>query len=76
MKIKTPQCPKCGLSAKGTLETVFAIAQLTDIGTDGACEYQGTTEILWDTQKTVIDGEKTTLVCRNGHEWVSERKKP
>ena len=76
MKITMHQCPKCRLPARGTLEKVLAIAALSDIETDGTCEYEGTTEILWDTQKTVIDGEKITLVCRNGHEWVSEMHDP
>jgi hypothetical protein len=60
------------LAAKGTLETIFAIAQLTAIESDGACEYEGTTEILWDTQKTVLESDKILLVCRSGHQWASE----
>lgn len=38
----------------------------------GTSEYEGTTEILWDTQKTVLDGQEAMLICHNGHEWASE----
>jgi hypothetical protein len=71
MKIKTPKCPECREPPKGTLENVLGIAQLTDIGPDGSCEYSGYTDIIWDTQRTLGEGDKMMLVCREGHEWTS-----
>ena len=72
MKFKTPKCPDCGLPAEGTLENLLGIARLSDIGTDGTCEYAGDTDIIWDTQRTLGEGDKVMLVCHEGHNWESE----
>ncbi len=72
MKLRTPKCPECGLPAKGTLENLLGIARLSDIEPDGACEYAGDTEIIWDTQRTLGEGDKMMLVCHEGHNWESE----
>ncbi|MGH7971420.1 MAG: hypothetical protein ACREIC_22095 [Limisphaerales bacterium] len=71
MKIKTPKCPECGLPAKGTLDSVLAIARFSAIGPDGSCEYEGGTEILWNTQETLQDLGQLRLICPNGHDWAS-----
>ncbi len=71
MKIEIPKCPTCGGPAIGTLETVQAIAKLGEIKEDGTCEYEGTTEILWDTQKTMLVLHTPVLVCAQHHDWAS-----
>lgn len=72
MMIKTPKCPECGLPAKGTLENLLGIAELTEIKPDGSCDYAGDTHIIWDTQRTLVQGDQIMLVCDEGHEWASE----
>lgn len=71
MKIKIPICPECGQPAKGTLDSVLAIARFGGIAPDGVCEYEGTTEVLWDTQDTLRDAGQIRLICPNGHDWPS-----
>lgn len=71
MKILTPICPNCGGKAVGTLETLDAIAELSDIREDGTCEYTGLTKHLEETQRTVHIMDKATLVCSQHHIWTS-----
>jgi hypothetical protein len=72
MKLEIPNCPQCGLIAKGTVEQVQGLALLGEIGGDGRCEYGGETKIWWDEQRTVLDQDgRATLVCHDGHQWQS-----
>ena len=73
MKFKPVTCPKCGKLAKATLDTVPGMALLNiDLDTSEA-EYEGTTEICWEDQRTERDSEgRYMLACENGHEWPAE----
>ena len=62
-------CPQCGGLPVGTLEQVTGMARL-HFAEDGAAEYDGWTEIFWDGQMTVRDGEgRVTLFCAESHSW-------
>jgi hypothetical protein len=76
-----PNCPECGAKAKGTLETLQACADL-DFADDGTAEYNGYTDVYWDSQKSVVSDDPSspffaptfTLICPEGHEWQSVMK--
>jgi hypothetical protein len=73
MKISCPKCPECGGLAIGTLEELEAWARL-DFDDNGEAEYSGYTEVIWETQRTVvnIEDETVTLECEAGHQWRSK----
>jgi hypothetical protein len=73
MKFSPHTCPTCGEVTKGTVETVEGIA-LLDFDEDGDADWEGTTEISWDTQKTITEEDGiVTLVCDNGHSWQATK---
>lgn len=66
MKLVTPNCPRCGRPAKGTLENILGIA-LINIEKDGTFEYSGETDVDWDCQETALDDHgNVMLVCDGG----------
>jgi hypothetical protein len=69
MRFAPHKCPECGKEAKGTIETLQALAFLTFTDEEGTAEYEGYTDVIWDTQQTVVKDGKVTLQCPNGHEW-------
>jgi hypothetical protein len=71
MKIENPKCPTCGAVCVGTIERVTGVACIVeDESEPGTFEYEGGTEIIWDSQKTVADNTgRVTVTCDNGHEW-------
>jgi len=71
MKITPSKCPKCGEPVRGTVERLTGCAQLFE-NEDGTFEYDGTTDIWWDEQKTVYakDG-RARVICDNGHDWLA-----
>lgn len=73
MKLSIPNCPECGEQAKGTLEQMTGIALLNYFD-DGTVEYDGSTDVHWDGQESVIDDETgdPILICHNGHQWTSK----
>lgn len=70
--LATPNCPKCGEPATGTVETVGARADLT-IDDKGVAWYTGSTEVWWEEQRTRRDAHgRLRLICYQGHEWWSQ----
>jgi len=68
------RCSECGRLAYGTLERMDGIAVLA-FDDDGSAEYQGWTDVDWETQKTVRNKQGlVTLVCPSGHQWQAEEK--
>lgn len=72
MIIEKPNCPDCGLEAEGTLETIYGIACFSKIPETNEYEYTGSTDVNWDSQRTVDEPAGFVLVCRNGHQWASK----
>jgi hypothetical protein len=61
----------------GTAETVLATARIAGIDPDTQePEYEGGTEIHWDTQKTVERGGKIIFVCVDGDQWTFDQLVP
>lgn len=71
MRLDTPNCPTCGEPALGTLETVNARCSIKQVA-EGLFEHSGEeTAIFWEEMKTVTTPEGITLLCHQGHDWVS-----
>jgi len=71
MRLDTPNCPTCGCPALGTLETVSARCSIKQFPS-GLFEHSGVeTKVFWDEMKTVFSPEGITLLCEQGHDWVS-----
>jgi hypothetical protein len=78
MRLHEPTCPECGEPARGTFERLTGCAEFDVAPGPGAdVEYQGTTDIWWDDQRTALerDGEpsgpsnRPMVCCTNGHNW-------
>jgi hypothetical protein len=63
----TVNCPLCKNGELYTLERVQGMAMLESITAEGYLEYEGTTEILWNTQVTdlVADNGDPLVFCTN-----------
>jgi hypothetical protein len=73
MQFNPWRCPECGQAARGTIESVRGLALLAFDG-QGNAEYEGETELDWDSQVTVHDAdsdELATLECPGGHQWFA-----
>jgi len=73
MKLQRPNCPECGEPARGSVETLHGVALFDEIDAEGNTEYEGATEINWDSQTT---DEPLTLECKNGHQWADAAPEP
>ena len=51
----------------GTLEALSAVAIISGVKEDGTIEYEGSTDIFWDDQKTVIKDGERVFVDPNGN---------
>ena len=72
MRFEQPRCPKCGELAAGTLETLTGRAGLTFDDDDTTADWEGSTEVFWDEQRTVRDRNgRVTLLCGCGADWQS-----
>jgi len=69
---KQNTCPECGEQVAGTVEEVQGMAKLVSDG-EGGFEYEGTTQIWWDTQKSMQGIGGDILTCKNYHIWESEK---
>lgn len=71
MKYDPIICDQCGETARGTLEKVWARADFGHVDREtGEFEYDGDTEVFWDSQETEKHPEGgDMLTCPNGHEW-------
>jgi hypothetical protein len=71
MTFGIPQCPECGKDPDGTIDTIQACAGVFK-NDDGSFDYEGYTNIYWDSQFTDTDDEgHVTLICKEGHTWQS-----
>lgn len=66
LKFSEPKCPHCGKPVAGVLQTIQGKALVLD------GEWQGETEVDWDSQQNTVDCTgKVTVNCEGGHEWKS-----
>lgn len=71
MRLDTPNCLTSGAPALGTLETVTARCSIRHLA-GGLFEHSGEeTKVFWDEMKTVSSPQGITLLCEQGHDWVS-----
>ena len=88
MKFQQPTCPQCGCQAAYILEKLYAKAELifdiTDPNSLGGniitpatiFEYQGGSDVLWNTQTRVLDPNgRVALECDSGHQWKTKELK-
>lgn len=69
MKLTVPTCRKCGEPAAAIEERLLGDAYISK-AEDGSFEYDGETEICWDSQETVISRRGLARVgCSNHHYW-------
>ena len=72
MRFDPWKCPQCDKPAEGMLEMVLGIAGLM-LDTEGSAEYDGGTDVRWDSQTPVRNQEgRVTLECQEGHQWSAE----
>jgi len=77
MRFRPIHCPECGQRATGTVENLSGVAQFLPPDQNGEIEYDGYTEVNWDTQETVTDAKgRTNLTCPDGHEWFARELAP
>lgn len=67
------KCPKCGETARGTLEQLEGCAELTFLP-DGTCEHNGFTDVFYDSSATKQESGRDMLVCRCGETWASRKE--
>ena len=67
----------------GTLEHLTGRAEISGIFPTGEPEYEGSTEVFWDDQRSVLRNDKLVYLDEDGREWTfdqlvpaSEWKKP
>lgn len=74
MKFEQPKCPQCGSWPKCTIEKVMGQALLCEPNLDGTSpefEWEGSTDIWWDSQETVesADGCVNLICAKCSAEW-------
>jgi len=68
-----------GVAILGTLETLSGRAEIADTeitrNPDGTFEfeYQGSTEVFWDDQRTVVRNGQRIFLDENGAEWPEDQ---
>ncbi|MBY5537713.1 hypothetical protein HFO58_31985 [Rhizobium leguminosarum] len=61
----------------GTAETVLATAWISSIDPETQePEYEGGTQIYWDTQESLTRDGKLLFVCSEGEEWTFDQLLP
>jgi len=80
IKAETPfsplRCPQCNRLPIYELDSVLAQARLVNHGPDDEhpqLQWEGTTDIDWDSQCPVLDGEKHVTLGCGGHEWQARK---
>lgn len=77
MKFRPMICPQCHKIAHGTVELLKGVALMTPKKYPGqrtSFEYDGETEIDWDSQRTAVSpGFGVILTCNEGHEWPARQ---
>lgn len=72
MKFRPMICPQCHKMAYGTVELIRGVALMTphkEPGKRTTFEYDGETQVDWDSQQTIGLGNEVLLTCLEGHEW-------
>ena len=46
-----PQCPECNSTSIGQVDIIFGVAAINAVGVDGTVEFEGETEVNWDSQR-------------------------
>ncbi|MGO6727243.1 hypothetical protein ACCS45_03850 [Rhizobium ruizarguesonis] len=73
MKFLSPN----GHAIVGTAETILATARISDIDPEtGEPEYEGGTDVHWDTQETLARNGHILFVCEQGDEWTFDQLRP
>ena len=73
MKLRTPNNPKSGLPAIGTVDRITARAYFAAGNDDGDVQYDGNCDVNWDSQSPVRDDTGRILVFdEDGDEWFTE----
>ncbi|THK33458.1 hypothetical protein EHS39_36220 [Ensifer sp. MPMI2T] len=57
----------------GTAEKILATANITGINPDGTPNYEGGSDIHWDTQKALVRDGKILFVDEDGDEWTFDQ---
>jgi hypothetical protein len=66
-----------GHAIVGTAETILATARISDIDPEtGEPEYEGGTDVHWDTQETLERDGHILFVCEQGEEWTFDQLRP
>ena len=73
-------CPHCGAPAEGSQETIPGVALFGEPIPHGEIiqvDYFGETEVDWDNQRSIVDGQhRISLVCGNRHSWWARGEDP
>jgi hypothetical protein len=74
VRFQPDKCPECAEEPAGTVEKVHGLATLTPDG-QGGYDYSGHTEVWWNDQQSVTDGEgRVLLQCARQHEWYAVKE--
>lgn len=65
-----------GAAIVGTLETLTGLALASTYDEEGEPQYDGETEIDWDSQETVKRDGKVVYLDEGGGEWTWDQLKP
>ena len=69
MRFDPDKCPTCGEDPDSIIERVYGRARLGDRA-DDKFDYDGDTDMAWDTQEPVRDeDDQVTLCCPSRHSW-------
>lgn len=73
MKLNPFYNPKTGKKAVAMLESLYALAHISDPDESGHVQYLGESDFLYDTQEPAFIGENTVLlVDEDGDQWEAQ----
>lgn len=68
MKLRKPNCPRCGSLARGTIENLQGVSLFES----GTTEHAGDTDVWWESSETATNDQgHAKIVCDCGAEWFS-----
>jgi hypothetical protein len=65
-------CPTCSKPAIGTVDLIPGTARFTDFNESGEVDYEGWTDVRWDSQQTQEGPNELPLVTCGVHEWETK----